>query len=344
MKKIVHCICSFNVGGAETMLVDIMNEQVLKYEVTLVILNDSYSQSLLDKLVPAVKIVKINRPSGSRNPWYIALLNYRLLLENMDVLHLHSSSLSGLIFGFRSRAFYTCHDVGVRFAPHKVSRVFAISHSVAEDIRIRYGYDNVSVVPNGINVEAILPREPRLGDGLIRIVNVARLNHQKKGQDILIKAIALLRDRGLDNLSVAFIGEGDSRELLEKLSEDLNVSEQVRFLGLKDRDYIYQHLCDYDLMCHPSRYEGFGLTVAEGMAANLPVLVSTGDGPCEIIGQGKYGFSFENGSAESCADALEYMVRNYDDIVAKVDIARKHIESEYSVKRMVAQYIQAYTE
>lgn len=78
MKKIVHCICSFNVGGAETMLVDIMNEQVLKYEVTLVILNDSYSQSLLDKLVPAVKIVKINRPSGSRNPWYIASLNYRL--------------------------------------------------------------------------------------------------------------------------------------------------------------------------------------------------------------------------------------------------------------------------
>ncbi|KGN83589.1 glycosyltransferase [Porphyromonas gulae] len=342
--KIVHCIYSFNVGGAETMLVDIMNEQVLKHEVTLVILNDSYSQSLLDKLVPAVKIVRISRPSGSRNPWYIALLNYRLLLENMDVLHLHSSSLSGLIFGFRSRTFYTCHDVGVRFAPHKVSRVFAISHSVAEDIRVRYGYDNVSVVPNGINVEAILPREPRLGDGLIRIVNVARLNHQKKGQDILIKAVALLRDRGLDNLSVAFIGEGDSRAFLEKMSVDLNVADRVDFLGLKDRDYIYQHLCDYDLMCHPSRYEGFGLTVAEGMAANLPVLVSTGDGPYEIIGQGKYGFSFENGSAESCADALEYMVRNYDEIVAKVGIARKHIESEYSVKRMVAQYIQAYTE
>lgn len=342
--KIVHCIYSFNVGGAETMLVDIMNEQVLKHEVTLVILNDSYSQSLLDKLVPAVKIVRISRPSGSRNPWYIALLNYRLLLENMDVLHLHSSSLSGLIFGFRSRTFYTCHDVGVRFAPHKVSRVFAISHSVAEDIRVRYGYDNVSVVPNGINVEAILPREPRLGDGLIRIVNVARLNHQKKGQDILIKAVALLRDRGLDNLSVAFIGEGDSRAFLEKMSVDLNVADRVDFLGLKDRDYIYQHLCDYDLMCHPSRYEGFGLTVAEGMAANLPVLVSTGDGPYEIIGQGKYGFSFENGSAESCADALEYIVRNYDEIVAKVGIARKHIESEYSVKRMVAQYIQAYTE
>lgn len=342
--KIVHCIYSFNVGGAETMLVDIMNEQVLKHDVTLVILNDSYSQSLLDKLVPAVKIVRISRPSGSRNPWYIALLNYRLLLENMDVLHLHSSSLSGLIFGFRSRTFYTCHDVGVRFAPHKVSRVFAISHSVAEDIRVRYGYDNVSVVPNGINVEAILPREPRLGDGLIRIVNVARLNHQKKGQDILIKAVALLRDRGLDNLSVAFIGEGDSRAFLEKMSVDLNVADRVDFLGLKDRDYIYQHLCDYDLMCHPSRYEGFGLTVAEGMAANLPVLVSTGDGPYEIIGQGKYGFSFENGSAESCADALEYMVRNYDEIVAKVGIARKHIESEYSVKRMVAQYIQAYTE
>ena len=88
-------------------------------------------------------------------------------------------------------------------------------------------------------------------------------------------------------MSVAFIGEGDSRTFLEKMSADLNVADRVDFLGLKDRDYIYQHLCDYDLMCHPSRFEGFGLTVAEGMVAKLPVLVATGDGPYEIIGQGK---------------------------------------------------------
>ena len=84
------------------------------------------------------------------------------------------------------------------------------------------------------------------------------------------------------------------------------------------------------------------MVVAEGMAAKLPVLVATGDGPYEIIGQGKYGFSFENGSVESCADALQYMIPNYNEIVSKVDIAHKHIEKEYSVESMVARYNEAY--
>ena len=66
------------------------------------------------------------------------------------------------------------------------------------------------------------------------------------------------------------------------------------------------------------------------------------DGPYEIIGQGKYGFSFENGSVESCADTLEYMIKNYHLIVANVEVARKHIEKKYSVERMVAQYNKAY--
>lgn len=324
------------------MLVDIINEQALSHEVTLLILNNSYSDSLLAKMASSVKIVRINRPPGSKNIFYIALLNYKLLLEKAEVLHLHSASLPRLILGFRGKVFYTCHDVGVKFTSSKINQIFAISHSVAEDIKMRYGYSNVLVVPNGINIKLVLQRRPKSVGETIKIVNVARLNHQKKGQDILIKAIALLKDRGLDNLSVDFIGEGDSYEFLKKMSEDLNVMDQVNFLGLRDRDYIYQHLCEYDLMCHPSRYEGFGLTVAEGMAAGLPVLVSTGDGPYEIIGQGKYGFSFEKGNVESCADALEYMIKNYNQVVNEVDATRRHIESEYSVKRMVVHYIQAY--
>ena len=344
--KIVNCIYSFNKGGAETMLVDIMNEQVTNHDVTLIIVNDSYSQILLDRIDKRVKIIKLGRPHGSKNPWYFLRLNIILFWHRTDVVHLHSSSLTGLLFGIRNKLFYTCHDVGIDFSPKKVAKVFAISRAVKEDIQGRYRSDNVFAVTNGIKLEdvkiKVYPYVP--ANRVMRIINVARLDHEKKGQDILIRAIALLRDRGIDNLCVDFIGEGSSRELLEKLSEDLNVSEQIRFLGLKDREYIYQHLCDYDLMCHPSRFEGFGLTVAEGMAAKLPVLVATGDGPYEIIGQGKYGFSFENGSVESCADALEYMIKNYHEIVSKVDVARKHIEEKYSIESMIAQYSKAYRE
>ena len=54
------------------------------------------------------------------------------------------------------------------------------------------------------------------------------------------------------------------------------------FLVKQTQDYVAAHLTDYDLFVQPSRWEGFGLTVAEAMAAGVPVLVSEGQGPAEV--------------------------------------------------------------
>ncbi len=81
----------------------------------------------------------------------------------------------------------------------------------------------------------------------------------KKGQDILINAISILKKRNIKNIEVSFIGTGNDIHILKQMADNLGVSEQIHFLGLKDRQYIYSHLKEYDLMCHPARYEGFGL-------------------------------------------------------------------------------------
>ena len=342
--KIVHCIYSFNVGGAETMLIDILNEQIIRHHVTLIIVNDSYSQILLNQIDKRVKIIKLGRSQSSINPWHFLRLNTILLGHIVDVVHLHSSSLISLLFGIRNKLFYTCHDVGIDFSPRKVAKVFAISRAVKNDIQRRYRTDNVFTVANGIKIEDVKSKVYSYipVNRVMRIINVARLDHEKKAQDILIRAIAMLKNRGIKHFCVDFIGEGGSRELLENLSEDLNVSAQIRFLGLKNREYIYQHLCDYDLMCHPSRFEGFGLTVAEGMAAKLPVLVATGDGPYEIIGHGVYGYAFENGDEVDCANVLEYIFNNYKEAIKKTDLAWSHIRNNYSIHNTVQSYLREY--
>ncbi|MCC8171363.1 MAG: glycosyltransferase [Parabacteroides sp.] len=158
----------------------------------------------------------------------------------------------------------------------------------------------------------------------------------------MIKAVALLKEKGITDISVDFIGTGESEATLKRLVKTLGVEEQVRFLGLRSRRYIYSCLKEYDLMCHPARYEGFGLTVAEGMAARLPVLVSTGGGPYEIIAQGRLGYAFENGNPQDCADKIEAIYNDYPAILEGTDRAWKHIITHYSVKRMVNEYMHAY--
>lgn len=54
----------------------------------------------------------------------------------------------------------------------------------------------------------------------------------------------------------------------------------------KNQEWIYHNLCNFDLFIQPSRFEGFGLTVAEAIAAKVTVLVSNIQGPMEIIDDG----------------------------------------------------------
>ena len=97
-------------------------------------------------------------------------------------------------------------------------------------------------------------------------------------------------------------------------------------------------------MCHPSRSEGFGLTVAEGIAANIPVLVSNNDGPFELIQHGKYGYSFTKDNITDCANQISQIIAHYDKTVPLCKLAYEHVSSTYSVTQTAIQYIQLYNE
>lgn len=324
------------------MLVDIVNEQCKTAEVTLIVVNRSYERALLDRIDRRVKVVLLNRRPGSRSPWPVLRLNMLLLRLRPDAVHCHQTSLASLILPVWKNLFFTAHCMGIPTGGlHRYKRVFAISDSVKNDI-VERGYSRVTTVFNGIDVAAINLREDADRHTPLRIVQVGRLDKDNKGQDILIEAIAALQKRGNSDIAVDFIGEGASLAELQRLVAEYGLEQQIRFLGLRDRNYIYTHLKDYDLMCHGSRHEGFGLTVAEAMAARLPVLVSTGDGPFEVIGRGRYGRSFTNGDVEDCADKIAEIYGNYADALHVVDSARRHVMDNYSIGTTAKNYLKSY--
>lgn len=345
--KIVHIIYSLYGGGSENLLIDTVNEQVKTEDVSVIIVNDCYRDRMINEIDKRTNVILLKRKTASKNPFPIIKLNYLLYKIKPDVVHLHSYTLPKIILNrFHKKSVFTIHALNIPMDfSHKTRFMIAISDTVKQDASSRSN-TLILTIPNGINTDKIEFCHPKTKDknSVFRIVQLGELKIDAKGQDILIKAISILNAKGIKNIEVDFIGEGNDKELLEKLVKENNLYSKINFLGQKTRDYIYTNLKYYDLMCHPSRCEGFGLVIAEGLAAGLQILVPDSGGPYEVIEHGKYGSTFTNESAEDCAEKIEHIMKNYGEIVAKYNNGREYVIGKYSVARMAKEYINAYKE
>lgn len=345
--KICHVIFSMETGGAEVLTVQLLNESCAEHEVSLVIINKKWNKVLLNQLDRRVKVYYINRTPGSRNIIPLLKLNLVLMSINPDVVHSHDPQVAKVIKWKGSKFLHTIHDVGIPVTEYRLyDRLVAISDTVRRDASIRSHLD-IHKVYNGVPSELFVKRRDHsLGDHEpIRLVQVSRLIHEKKGQDILLEALHKLRfNYGVQTFTLDFIGVGPSKEYLENLTRELQLEKQVHFIGEKPRDWIYQNLRQYHLLVQPSRYEGFGLTVIEGLAAGLPVLASDTDGPAELIEHLPAGFLFDSENPASCASMLFHIYRLYKQnrIADLLEEAAPLVEERYSLQSCVRGYYKEY--
>lgn len=346
--NITHISFGFNTGGAELMVSDIMKLQSQQgHNVTLILINNQYEPSLLDNLSKEINIVKVGRPSGSKNPLWYLKYNRKLRATKPDIVHFHQTKASSFTIPAKGTGYVeTIHCLGAPVKKHKfINRYVAISTGVNADLAKRMGL-STQIIHNGIKPFEITVRDDasRKEGTKFRIVCVSRLDHMNKGQDIAIDALDIINNAPSgERISLDLIGEGASEKFLRNLISEKGVKGDIRFLGNRSRDYIYRHLADYDLFLQPSRHEGFGLTVAEAMAAKVPVLVSDIDGPMEIIENGGYGTFFKNGDAADCAMKIKEIITDY---AHKLRIAENaaymRVKDRYDIRRTAMEYIGLY--
>jgi len=143
----------------------------------------------------------------------------------------------------------------------------ALSRADAALLTDAYGDVPITVVHNAPPPPtAGPPIDLPFGSGT-RILCVGRL-HRQKGFDLLLEALAALRDR---DFSVCIVGEGDERAALEDLVRKHGLEDRVRLVGALPATRTFHQA---DLLISPSRYEGFPLTLLEAIEAGLPALVS----------------------------------------------------------------------
>ncbi len=144
----------------------------------------------------------------------------------------------------------------------------------------------VAVVPYGVDLAQFAPA-PREGRARVTAGAVARLSAEK-GLDDLLRAVALLRERG-DDLDVALAGDGPSRAALERLAAGLGIGDRVRFLGDTAHQDVPAALQALDIFAMPSTWEGFGVAALEAAAMQLPVVASDIHGIPDVVLHGRTG-------------------------------------------------------
>lgn len=196
-----------------------------------------------------------------------------------------------------------------------------------DDIRVIYN----PVVTNQLESRAMEPVDHswfRPGQPPV-ILSVGRLV-QAKDFPTLLRAFALLRN--VTDARLMILGEGERRQSLEVLAEELAIEDHVALPGFVANPYAY--MAHSSVFALSSRWEGLGMGLIEAMACGTPV-VSTDcpNGPHEILEGGRWGRLAPVGSPEHLADAL---VSTLND--PGPDPRRR--AAYFSVDRAVEQYLE----
>lgn len=149
-------------------------------------------------------------------------------------------------------------------------RFITVSKKTERDLQAIKKTDKSHVIPNGIDLKQI--KDTSKGNVRIDLLFAGRLIKEKK-VDLLIKSLPKVVETCGD-LKCLVVGDGPERNKLEKLRDDLKLTDTVEFAGFMDGyTELISTMKASKLLVLPSEREGFGMVVVEANACGVPVVV-----------------------------------------------------------------------
>lgn len=325
---VMHLLGSFEVGGAETVALDLA--RALNGEQFCVSVCALYANGAMRARFRAAGIRAESLLSVAQRPGFDVRIAWRLARlvrsRQVDIVHSHNrrahvyGAIAGRVAGVPA-VVCTRHGVGSalktdqaspleRLVAHLASHHIAVCQAVLQE-GVRAGRirpDRATVVYNGIDANRFACRRPlqarHLGSGVLG--SVGRLDAEKGHRDLFKAALRLLR-QDMD-VRVHVVGDGPARGQLQQAVRDLGIADRVCFLGT--RDDVPDLLRGFDLFVLPSLTEGLPLTVIEAMASGLPVVATNVGGVPELVRHGETGLLVRPGSPDELADAIARLLED----------------------------------
>jgi L-malate glycosyltransferase len=206
-------------------------------------------------------------------------------------------------------------------------------------------------IHNAIDIERIwkiisevsisdLKNELAIPTGIPIIGAVSRLRNEK-GIDVLLEAFNLLIRCG-EKAHLLLVGSGPDERKLKDTAQTYGLNSYITFYGEAEWEKAIQLMAIMDLLVVSSRFEGFGLTAAEAMAAGKPLIASDTSGLKEVVSDNQTGILFPVEDVPALMDAMAKLIsdpvlRNNlgmsgrEKVIANfsLDIFRKKIQALY---------------
>jgi glycosyltransferase involved in cell wall biosynthesis len=157
-------------------------------------------------------------------------------------------------------------------------------------------------------------------DGAIRLGLMGSLNVNYKGHEVALRSLKRLRAAG-HRVSVEFVGPGNP-ERWERMTEQLDISRYVEFLGLLSRSQVEAWLIDIDIYLQPSKTEGLSRSIIEAMSYGCPVVSCQVGGIPELLDE---DFLVKPDDADGLAERIAMLIENPE--LARAQAARNFKEA-----------------
>jgi glycosyltransferase involved in cell wall biosynthesis len=360
--RVVTLVDRLGTGGAERLAIQTTTRlDPERFDRTLVASRDfdvaiskqHVANALADLRAADVRVIGLNRTSA-RQVWAWWPL-YRLLRrERVDVLHAHKfgSNLWGTIVGRLARVpVIVAHEHTWSYEGQPLRRladraVIARGSSAfvavsREDQRRMIEIEHIRpedtlFIPNGI------PAPPPASGADVRaelgiaadapLIGTVSVLRPQKALDVLLRASRILVE-DFPGLRVLIAGEGDRREALEQLTDELGLGDTVMFLGV--RTDVPDVLAALDVAVSSSDFEGSPLSVMEYMEAARPVVATRVGGIPDLIEDGEQGLVVEPQDPAGFAAAVAQLLRDPERARRMGERGRERRRTEFDIDVMV---------
>ena len=220
-----------------------------------------------------------------------------------------------------------------------------IGESEIEGAKQLFQVDNYELVPNGQNVEEVeIPTTSKKENSFPIFGFCGRLDVKTKGLDLLLQGFAEYLDNNGSKGELWLIGDGKERGSLERLAQNLDIVDYIKFLGSLYGTEKIEKMNQLDYFMLTSRNEGLPGVVLEASVLGVPCIVSKATNMGSFINKDKAGIVLENNTPANIAKAMKTALTWKQDgsIVEVKENAKKMVKNEFNWNSIVNQLEQLY--